>query len=208
MLMSIADVERMEHTRDPAQRAALLVLISGPYHDRARRKLQRIPLGNLVLTGTVSSLYVAMTTGPFAMVRRMVDSGVAGPAAAGDRQRAVLVGNLATVLAGVVAQRAVNHSGLRGPAAEVGRVLGSQLAIGGAASALVVGTEMLRGAHPEDGKPPEPSPFAVVALTTLTQRKALRRLARVVTLPGPARSVRIPVKNGRRVSEVELRLMA
>lgn len=209
MLEAIEDAKAMKLKRGVKQRAAILVGISGPYHNRVRRQVNRIPFANLALAGTVSAFYAGMTTGPYTVVQRAVDSAMGGPPSTPEQitnqRRALLAGTIGTVATGVLAQRVINHAGWGGPAAEAGRVVGSQLAIGGAASAITLGTDMALG--PAPGTPAARPPLAVAVVTIIAQRRALRRIVPKLKPPRPARTVTLQVKNGWRIREKQLQLM-
>jgi hypothetical protein len=210
MVHAVEEATRMTKAPGVGQRAGILVALSGPHQQRLRRRMDRVPLANMALAGTISAFTVTMTTQPYAALERAVDNAVGGPSEdpeqSAARRRALLVGTLATVATGVLTQRMINHAHLRGPAAEAGRAVGTQLAIGGAASALVMGTDQVLG-PPTSRDSDDSTSLAAVALVTLAQRRLLRRIARVVTLPPPPESITLPVKNGRRVREVQLQLM-
>lgn len=205
--------------RTAAARAGMLVAISGPYDNRIRRRIDGVPLANLALASTITAFNVGLTTGPQRMITRAVDERM-GPAVTPDqmaaRRRMVLLGNAATVAAGVLAQRALNHARWRGPVAEAARVTAAQLAIGGVASAVVTVTDMAVG--PEAGSDAgaeagpdsagrQAAPFAVAALTLSLQRRLVRRGAARVTLPQAPRSVSVPVRSRWRTAHVPLPLV-
>ncbi len=209
MFEAIEDAKELKLKRGVKQRAALLVAISGPYHKRVTRQIGQVPLANLALAGTISAFYAGMTTGPYSVVQRAVDSAMGGPPTTPERiavqRRALLAGTMATIATGVVAQRAINHAGWGGPAAEAGRVVGSQLAIGGAASAIMLGTDMVLG--PAPGEPAVRPPLPVIAATVIAQRRALRRIVPRLSPPRAPSTVTIPVRNGRRIRARQLQLM-
>jgi hypothetical protein len=209
MLEAVEDAKKMKLKRGVKQRAAVLVAISGPYQNRVTRQISRVPLANLALAGTISAFNAGMTTGPYTVVQRAVDSAMGGPPTAPDRiavqRRAILAGTMATVATGVLAQRVINHAGWGGPIAEAGRVVGSQLAIGGAASAIMLGTDMALG--PAPGEPAVRPPMAVIAVTTLAQRRALRRIVPTLKPPRAPSTVTLQVKNGWRIRQKQLQLM-
>jgi hypothetical protein len=209
MLEAIEEAKEMKLKRGVKQRAAILVTISGPYHKRVAREINRVPLANVALAGTVSAFYAGMTTGPYTVVQRAVDSAMGGPPTTPERiavqRRAILAGTMATVATGVLAQRVINQAGWGGPVAEAGRVVGSQLAIGGAASAIVLGTDMVLG--PAPGTPAARPPVSVIVVTTIAQRRALRRIVPKLRPPRLPRTVTLPVKNGWRIRDKQLQLM-
>ena len=101
-----------------------------------------------------------------------------------DQRRAALLGSAGAVVAGVLTQRAINHSAHHGnPAASAGRTLGAHLATGGVAGLIVLATEQGLGNR---GRSTLHGPLADVVLGGLVataQTRALRRAAATLTLP-------------------------
>lgn len=198
---------------DPAQRAGILVALSGATRDRAGREISKIPLGGLLFAGALTSFRVAMTTGPMKAVEQAITSARGGPATTAQelatQRRIMAAASLATVAVGVVTQRVLINSGRSGPAVEVGRVLGSQLAVGGAAGAVVLGTDaLLRTEGMRDATKGDPSKVGAAAgimgLVLLGQRRAVKGAAEHLTLRTPPRSTTIPVRGRLRTLKVEV----
>lgn len=210
MLRTVQHIAQAKPGLGVAQRAGLLVASSGPYHRRARGEVDRRPLVRLALVGSISALHIALTSGPQIAIERVVDGSRSGAPGTADevnaRRRAILLGNAAVIATGLVTQRVMTHSERSGPVVEVSRILGSQLAIGGAANALVLGTDILVG---ETGRGRVSHPTAAVSLgglAAVAQSRVLKRVAPRLTLPIAPRTVTVPVRTRWRVHEVVLPL--
>lgn len=198
---------------DPAQRAGILVAVSGATRDRAGREISKIPFGGLLFAGALTSFRVAMTTGPMKAVEQAITTARGGPAITPEevaaQRRIMAAASAATVVAGVVTQRLLINSGRSGPAVEVGRVLGSQLAVGGAAGAVVLGTDALmrtdgmRDATKGDATKAGAA-AGILGLVILGQRRAVRGAAEHLTLRTPPSSVTLPVRGRLRTLKVEV----
>ena len=170
-----------------ARRSSVLVAASGPYQHGLQRKLDKVPLGNLALSGVISTFYVAMTAGPQLAIERAADESLGGrpttPEQVARHRRVILAGNAATIAAAVVAQRALTHSPRSGPLVNVGRMVTSQVAIGAAAGVIVTGSDAVLGpiARRKDKK--SPATIAVAAGIMAMNSKLLKRSARALTLP-------------------------
>jgi hypothetical protein len=170
-----------------ARRSSVLVAASGPYQHGLQRKLDKIPLGNLALSGVISTFYVAMTAIPELAIERAADESLGGrpttPEQVARHRRVILAGNAATIAAAVVAQRAITHSPRSGPLMSVGRMVTSQVAIGAAAGAIVTGSDAVLGpiARRKDKK--SPATIAVAAGIMAMNSRLLKKSARVLTLP-------------------------
>jgi len=202
---------RGRRTRSVGQRAGTLVAISGPYHGRLTRQLERVPLATALTAGARQAFYVGMTTEPHRAVAKVVNRATGGPPTTPEqvaaRRRLMLLGNAATIVAGMAVQRAINHGMPHGHVREAGRIVGTQLAIGGAAAAITNVTDMALGKG--EGSVPNRRALTsrTVAVIALAQRRALRRAVPLVTLPQEPRRVVVPVKNGWRVRDKELVLL-
>ena len=181
-------IERLASTKPGlgvAQRASILVFASGPYHPQAAR-IKRVPLAAAALAGTVRGFHLMLTAGPLVAIERGADSALGTPETSSEvnaHRWMILSGSAATLVAGVALQRTLNHSDLGGPIIEAGRVAGAQLSIGAAASALVIGTDIVLG---ESGRGKLNNPGTAVVLggvIAAAQSKALSALAAKLTLP-------------------------
>jgi hypothetical protein len=171
-----------------ARRSSLLVAASGPYQPGVHRMLKQIPGANLVLAGTISSFYIALTAVPQLAIEQAADRSLGGkpvtPEQVAARRRLMLAGNAATIAAAVVAQRAIIRSSHAGtPFMQAGRVLTSQVAIGAAAGAIVTGSDAVLGplARRKDKK--SAATIALGAGIMAVNRRLLRKSASVLTLP-------------------------
>jgi hypothetical protein len=194
--------------RSVSQRASILVAISGPYRDRISSELRNRPFGKLMAAGAVSSFRMAMTAAPMQAVERQLNAG--GPAStreeAARRRRVKLAGSAATVTAGVLAQRALTHSGRTGPMVEVGRILGNQLAIGGVANALVLAADATMRTDEAIQLSRGRGAPVVTAAVVLTQRRVLRAAASRLTLPTAPATATLAVQGRWRTRSVALPL--
>lgn len=195
--------------RSVSRRAGLLVAISGPYPaGRIQAEVNRIPFGAALVAGATTSLRMAISTAPMEAVERSLRAH--GPAVTPDevarRRRVKLAASAATVAAGLLAQRTLTHSGHTGPVVEFGRSLGSQLAIGGAANALVIAADAAMGTDSAAQLSRRGQAATVGTLVVLSQRRMLNRAAARLTLPMPPASTTIPVAGRWRTRSVELAL--
>jgi hypothetical protein len=179
-------------TKEPglgvARRSSLLVAASGPYQPGVQRMLKQIPGANLVLSGAISSFYIALTAVPQLAIEQAADRSLGGkpvtPEQVAARRRAMIAGNAATIAAAVVAQRAM----IRSPHADrsfmqAGRVLTSQVAIGAAAGAIVTGSDAVLGPLARRKDKQSLATLAVTAGILSVNRRLLRKSASVLTLP-------------------------
>ena len=183
----INELLKKEPSLGVARRSSLLVAASGPYQTGVQRTLNAIPGANLVLAGTISSFYIALTAVPQLAIERAADRSLGGkpttPEQVAARRRVMLAGNAATIAAAVVAQRAIIRSPRSGPFMEAGRVITSQVAIGAAAGAIVTASDAVLGplARRKDKK--SAATIAVTAGIMAMNRRLLKRSAAVLTLP-------------------------
>jgi hypothetical protein len=185
VLHAIERLAAMKPGLGVAQRASILVVASGPYHPQAAT-IQRVPLAGLVLAGTVRGFHIMLTAGPLVAFERTADA-VLGtpttPAGVNAHRWMILSGTATTMIAGMALQRTLNHSHLRGPVVEAGRIVGTQLSIGAAASAIVVATDIVLGESGR-GKLNHPATALVFGgMIASAQSKALASVAARVTLP-------------------------
>ena len=208
MSIAAAQPPLQSRQRSVSRRAGLLVAISGPYSDRINANVSRLPLGGLLVAGATTSFRMAMTTGPMEAVERRLNAhGPAiGPEEVARRRRIKVAGSLATIAAGVLAQRTLTHSGRTGPGIEVGRTLGSQLAIGGAANALVLAADAVLRTDQAAQLSRRGQAATVGTVVVLAQRRILNRSAARLTLPMPPASTTIPLAGRWRTRSVELPL--
>ncbi len=170
-----------------AKRSAVLVAASGPYQHGLQQKLAKVPLGNVVLAGAISSFYVAMTAVPELAIEQAADNALGGkpttPEQVARHRRVLLAGNAATMAAAVVAQRAITHSKHSGPLMELGRVVTSQVAIGAAAGAIVTTSDAVLGPLARRKDKQSVATIAVAAGIMTMNRRLLKRAAGALTLP-------------------------
>ena len=185
MLQAIERMAAMKPGLGVAQRASILVFASGPYHPQART-IQRVPLAGFALGGTVRGFHIVLTAGPLVAIERTADAVLGTPTTSAQvnaHRWMILSGTAATLVAGMAIQRTLNHSALRGPVIEAGRVLGTQLAIGATASAIVIATDIVLG---ESGRGKLNHPATALlfgGMIASAQSKALATIAGKVTLP-------------------------
>lgn len=197
MLRMIALSTEARSARGVGPRSAILVAASGPYRSRIERAATATRLRRLALGGSVSAMHTAMTIGPHMAVERVASSRLDGPAVTPEQKsqqrKVVWAGTAATAVAGLALQRFINHSGMRGPVAEAGRLVGSQIAIGGVACALVMGTDtVMRRDVPAEISVRRPA--VVGLLVVVAQSWALKKVSPIVTLPPRPRHASIPVQ--------------
>ncbi|MGB8022615.1 MAG: hypothetical protein WCF04_15415, partial [Candidatus Nanopelagicales bacterium] len=150
------------------------------------RTIRKFPLAGLALAGTVRGFHIVMTAGPLVAIERTTDAWLGRPTTPAEvnaHRWMILSGTATTMVAGMAIQRTLNHSGLRGPVVEAGRILGTQLSIGAAASGIVIATDVVLG---ESGRGKLNRPAIALVLggvIAAAQTKALAALAARVTLP-------------------------
>lgn len=170
-----------------AKRATLLVATSGPYNPDVTGDVDRLPRDNPALRGLRSGIYLALTATPQLVLDRVAQSSLGGPPEtpeqAAKHRRAMMLGNAALIAAGVLAQRAINHSGRSGPIAQVGRAVAGQLAIGAAAATIAAGSNSALGPLLKRSDGQSAATLAISALTLRTQSRLLSKVASVVLLP-------------------------
>ncbi len=188
MLDQIQDAIKKRPGLGIARRSSFLVAASGPYHgnDIATR-IKGVPLANLALASVTHTFYVAMTAVPQLAIEQASDSSLGGkpgsPAEVANRRKVLLAGNAATIVAGVLAQRAVTHSGRQGTLLDLVRIASTQLAIGGAAGAIVTGSDIVLGPIARRKDQDSPATLALAAGIISVNRMLLRKSATVLTLP-------------------------
>lgn len=170
-----------------ARRASILVVASGPYQGGLIRRIDRVPLANVALAGVISSFYVTMTAVPQLAIEQAADQSLGGkpttPEQVAARRRVLLAGNAATMVAGVLAQRAITHSGHTGPLLDAGRVISSQVAIGAAAGAIVTCSDIVLGPLARRKDKQSAATIAVSAGIMAMNSRLLKKSAKVLTLP-------------------------
>jgi hypothetical protein len=170
-----------------ARRSAVLVAASGPYHPEVGRKVNKVPMSNMVLGGVKNSLYIVFTVAPQRAIEEVADNVLGGkpvtPEQIAARKRILLAGNAAIIVAGMLGQRLITHSRWSGrPGMEMGRLIASQVAIGGAAGMVVLGSDSAFGPLARRKDEQSLATIAVSAGIWSVNRKALRKAASVVTL--------------------------
>ncbi len=172
---------------DVAKRATILVARSGPYHPGLAKDIDQLPRGGAALRGIRSGLYMAMTAGPQLAMDRVAQASLGGPPAtpgqAASHRRIMMLGNATLIVAGVLAQRAINHSSHSGPVAEVGRLVSGQLAIGAAAATIVAGSDVVLGPPQQQADAQSAGNVAVRFLTIRAQRSVLHKVSSALLLP-------------------------
>lgn len=186
MLKTVRRLAQVKPGLGVPQRTGLLVAGSGPYHRRARRVIERVPLAGMALSGTTSAVHMTTAAAPQVALGWVADH-VSAPGASGDAQaaraRLMLAGNVAAIAAGILAQRVVNHSGFTGPGVEAARVLSGQLAVSGAGGAIVVASDLALGAAGRAQMRRPAVALGLGGLVAIAQGRALRRIAPHVILP-------------------------
>ncbi len=170
-----------------ARRSAVLVAASGPYHPEVARDVKKVPLANVALGGLNRSLYIALTVLPQRGIEEVADRVLGGKPVTAEqiaaRKRILLAGNAAIIVAGMLGQRLITHSRRAGrPGMEIGRIIASQVAIGGAAGMVVLGSDAAFGPLARRKDEQSVATMAVSAGIWSVNRKALRKAASVVTL--------------------------
>lgn len=183
MIRALARAIQVKPGLPAKHRAGVLAATSAP---RAPVRLLR---PDRTLVGALRpAVAFAAVTYPQEALGRIADEVVGeGVEATAQRRRqlAVVAGNAALVVTGVLVQRAVIHARAQGSSGELVRSFGRQMAIGGLAGALVVGSDVL-----SDTLAPGTRNRAAVALSlgsavALAQSVALRQGRRLVDLPTP-----------------------
>lgn len=170
-----------------ARRSAVLVAGSGPYHPEVVGEVNKVPMANVVLGGAKKSLYVVLTAAPQLAIEEVADRVLGGkpvtPEQIAARKRILMAGNAAIIVAGMLGQRLITHSRRAGrPGMEVGRIIASQVAIGGAAGMVVLGSDAAFGPLARRKDTQSVATIAVSAGIWSVNRKALRKAASVITL--------------------------
>lgn len=188
-----------------SQRAALLMGSAASFQPPALKKAGAIPFAQSAMRSTVAMVNATASAGPMLLGQELFapadakpdlstvnladpmapqTATVRTPQQRRDQRRAALLGSAGAIAAGVLTQRAINHSSHNGnPAALAGRTLGAHLATGGVAGMIVLATE--QGLGPR-GRTILSGPVAGLVLGGLVataQTRALRRAASTLTLP-------------------------
>lgn len=170
-----------------ARRSAVLVAGSGPYHPEVARELDQVPASSPAFGWALRPLYTVLTMVPQAAVEGAADRALGGkpvtPEQIAARKKLLLLGNSAIIAAGVLGQRLITHSARSGPLKEAGRVVASQVAIGGAAGIVILGSDAIFGPLARRKDQQSLATMAVSAGIWSVNRKALRKAATVVTVP-------------------------
>lgn len=188
---------------DP-QRAALLMGSAASFQPIALKRAGSIPFARSALRSTVAMVNATASAGPmllgqelFAPADAKPDVSIGDladpmepqtapprtPRQSRDQRRAALIGSAGAVVAGVLTQRAINHSTHNAnPLAATGRTLGNNLAIGGVAGMIVLATEQGLGSGRKALRGPLAN-LVIGGLVATAQTKALRRAAGALTLP-------------------------
>jgi len=170
-----------------AKRASFLVVVGGPRNRALSKEVNRIPLANVVLAGTITGFRAGSTAVPQVALENAVEQSLGGPPTnaeqVGEHRKALLAGNAGLIAAGFLAQRAINHSSHGGPVAQLGQILASQLTIGAAAASIILVSDAVLGPLARRRDQSSPATMAVQALTLRAQVKALRRATTLLTPP-------------------------
>lgn len=198
MLGALGSAVRARPGLGESQRVALLASASTGGRRRRRRGLAsrlrvdrdvRAAGGRLVTAAVVGAPQEAIGRVADAVVAsRVASSADAPPDREAMRRRVVLGADAALVIAGVLAQRGATHGLRPGTSQDMVRSLGRQVAVGGLAGLLVMGTDGVLGESGrrklEDGS----SGVALAGLIAAAQAAALRMAARTVAVPAPPRT--------------------
>lgn len=188
-----------------SQRAALLMGSAASFQPHVLQKARAVPFARSMLRSSVAMVNATASAGPmllgqelFAPADSKPDLSTVNladpmepqtapartPQQRRDQRRSALIGSAGAVVAGVLTQRAINHSTHNGnPVAQAGRTLGAHLATGGVAGMIVLATEQGLGAK---GRSTLRGPLADLVLGGLVataQTRALRRAASTLALP-------------------------
>jgi hypothetical protein len=199
-----------------ASRAGVLAASSHPRRKRSGgriRSLVRIDRGAASVVRSATT--AALVTGPQVAIGRLADGAVGGTpdtsAQVARHRQVALAANGAAILTGMLAQRAIIHGMPRNSTSDALRFLARQLAIGGAAGAIVVATDAALGEHvpAQDRKG---LALTVGGALVLAQTLAMRQAGKFVSLdPGPTevdlpvvglggiQTVKVPISSGRLV---------
>jgi hypothetical protein len=187
MLEKLADAVKSERSLGIAKRAAFLVAASGLGRNDLTRKIEGVPLASAALSGSVTALNAVMTAAPQLVIESGVERSLGGPptnsAEVGAHRRALLTANAGVIVVGVLGQRVINHSQRSGALARGGRLAATQLAIGAAASSIVILSDAVLGPLARRRDESSPGTMAVRALTVSAQSRTLRAVAKAITLP-------------------------
>jgi hypothetical protein len=164
-------------------RAGILVAASGPYHTSARhRRAHRMAMATANATG-----HMAITAAPMLALEKVAEQRMtvdpASPEGRRYRRQAMFAGSAVALVAGVLAQRGLARTPRPVPGSDLGRLLGSEMAIGGAAGTLVLGTDALLGSR---GRELMRKPALALTLGTalaMAQTRTLKRVGPVLVLP-------------------------
>lgn len=185
MLRALARAVQIKPGLPARHRAGVLAATSGP-----RRRIRLLRPDRTLAGALAPGVTFAAVTYPQEAIERIASAVVGGPtdASAGQRQQqlAVLAGNAGMVVAGVLAQRAVIHARVDGVAGDLVRSFGRQMAVGGLAGALVVGTDVAVGDLTRGKGNRTAIALSLGSLIALGQAVALRQGRRLVVLPTPA----------------------
>lgn len=198
MLKTVARMAQAKPGLGVPQRTGLLVMSAGRPRSRRRRPvLDRIRVDRRIkaqLTGTTG---MALATAPQVALQAgtsvMLGDEQLTPQQRQLRARALLASDVALMAAGVLVQRTAIHGPDLGAVNGVGRTLGRQLAMGGLAGAIVVGTDTLLGPGWRQRLSKSSSAATTGMLIATAQAVLVRRGGRWLTLEEPTNVWNIPV---------------
>jgi hypothetical protein len=177
-----------------AERTGLLVVAAGPYFPMLRREVTRSRLGALAVMLAAGAANGALSSTPVRAVEWAADAWVGSEVTDGDqlrrRQQVLLAGGAAGVATGVLAQGVLLRVGGPGIGARAARAMSGEMAIGGAALLLVVGSDLALGPRGRAALSQPVPGVTVGSLVAAGQAAALRRIA-------PRISVETPPQTGR-----------
>ncbi|HEX6887539.1 MAG TPA: hypothetical protein VF143_05475 [Candidatus Nanopelagicales bacterium] len=178
-----------------AERTGLLVVAAGPYFPYLRREVTRTPVGALAVALAASAANGALSTGPVLAVERAADAWADGDRTSPDhlrrRQHLLLAGGAAGVVTGVLAQGVLLRVTGHGIPSQAARALAGDLAIGSAATVLVVGSDVALGARGRATLSNTVPGVTIGSLIAAGQAVALRRIAPHLSVETPNRPRRV-----------------
>ena len=206
MLMNLANhVAATRPNLADSQRAALLMGAAWSPRLRALRTVGKIPFARVAVRSAVAAMNASASVGPMVVGQQLfAPSGTRPELSTSDivdplqsaaqpgrtpqerenQRRSALLGSSTAVAAGVLLQRALNHSAYaERPMADLGRLLGMQLAVGGAAGVIVGVTEQALGQSGRRAVHDPKNGLILGGLIATAQTRALRRAAATLSVP-------------------------
>jgi hypothetical protein len=138
-------------------------------------------------SGPNNRISAGLTGGPQWAMEAGVDQALHGPPTSPAEVRryrmVLLAGNVGLMVAGVLAQRTLNHSRGQGLALELGRAAARQVTVGAAAASIILVSDTALGPLVERQDSSAPATMAINAASLRGQSAALRKLASALTMP-------------------------